>query len=33
MGLLEKYNVEYDIVYTNFIGKIIYEDDYQVAVE
>jgi len=33
MKLLEKYNVEYDIVYTNFVGNIIYEDDFQVAVE
>jgi len=33
MNLLEKYNVEYDVVYTNFVGKIVYEDEYQVAVE
>jgi hypothetical protein len=33
MKILEKYNVPYDIVHTNFIGKIVYEDDYQVAVE
>jgi hypothetical protein len=32
MDLLEKYNVKYDIVYTNFIGKIVYEDEFQVAV-
>lgn len=30
--LLEKYQVPYDIVYTNFPGKIIYEDEYQVGV-
>jgi len=30
--LLEKYNVEYDIVFSDNVGKIIYEDDYQVAV-
>lgn len=30
--LLEKYNVEYDIVYSDDVGVIIYEDDYQVAV-
>jgi len=33
MKLLEKYNVEYDIIYTNFVGNIVYEDDFQVAVE
>ena len=32
IGLLEKYNVDYDIVYTDNVGEIIYEDDYQVAV-
>ena len=32
MNLLEKYNVEYDIVYTNFVGIIVYEDEFQVAV-
>lgn len=32
MDLLEKYNVEYDVVYTNFVGKIVYEDEFQVAV-
>ena len=31
-GLLEKYGVEYDIVYTNSVGEIIYEDEYQIAV-
>jgi len=31
--LLEKYNIEYDIIYTNFVGKIVYEDDFQIAVE
>jgi len=30
--LLEKYQVPYDIVYTNFVGKIIYEDEFQVGV-
>ena len=30
--LLEKYNVGYDVVYSDDVGKIIYEDDYQVAV-
>lgn len=32
MSLLDKYSVPYDIVYTDYVGKIIYEDDYQVAV-
>jgi len=30
---LEKYNIEYDIIYTNFVGEIVYEDDFQIAVE
>ena len=30
--LLEKYDHPYDIVYTNFVGTIIYEDEWQVAV-
>ncbi|MDO4944432.1 MAG: hypothetical protein Q4E74_04425 [Ruminococcus sp.] len=32
MGLLDKYKVPYDIVYTDYVGKVIYEDEYQVAV-
>ncbi|MBQ8397623.1 MAG: hypothetical protein IJX53_05415 [Clostridia bacterium] len=32
IDLLDKYNIPYDIVYTNHVGKIIYEDDYQVGV-
>ena len=32
LQLLDKNTVPYDVVYTNFPGKIIYEDDYQVAV-
>ena len=32
IDLLEKYNIPYDIVYSNYVGKIIYEDDYQVGV-
>ncbi len=32
-GLLEKYNVQYDVVFTNYIGDIIYEDEYQAAVK
>jgi len=30
--LLDKYDHPYDIVYTNYVGKIIYEDDWQIAV-
>ena len=33
MALLDKYEHPYDVVYTNFIGKIIYEDEYQVVTE
>jgi len=29
---LEKYSKPYDIVYTNFPGRIVYEDEWQVAV-
>ena len=32
MGLLDKYEVPYDVVYTDYVGRIIYEDDFQVAV-
>ena len=32
MALLEKYNHPYDVVYTNFVGTIVYEDEFQVAV-
>ena len=30
--LLDKYNKPYDVVYTNFVGTIVYEDNWQVAV-
>lgn len=30
--LLDKYNHPYDIVYTNFVENIVYEDGYQIAV-
>ena len=30
--LLDKYEQPYDIVYTNFVGTIIYEDEWQVGV-
>lgn len=32
IDLLEKYDIPYDIVYSNYVGRIIYEDDYQVGV-
>lgn len=31
--LLERYNHPYDCVYTNFPGKIVYEDQYQIVVD
>lgn len=33
IALLDQYNRPYDIVYTNFIGTIVYEDTWQVAVK
>lgn len=33
IALLDKYEKAYDIVYTNFVGTIIYEDNWQVAVK
>ena len=32
IALLDKYNRPYDVVYTNFVGTIVYEDDWQIAV-
>lgn len=32
MEILDKYNHPYDVVYTNFVGTIVYEDEWQVAV-
>ena len=32
MDLLDKYNHPYDVVYTNFVGTVVYEDEWQVAV-
>lgn len=32
LELLEKYNHPYDVVYTNFVANIVYEDEYQIAV-
>ena len=33
IALLDKYNKPYDVVYTNFVGTIVYEDEWQVAVK
>lgn len=33
MELLDKYEHPYDVVYTNFVGEVVYEDEYQVAVK
>ena len=32
IALLDKYDKPYDVVYTNFVGTVIYEDDWQIAV-
>ena len=32
MAMMEKYAKPYDIVYSNFPGRIVYEDEWQVAV-
>ena len=32
VALMDKYNQPYDIIYTNFVGTIVYEDEWQVAV-
>ena len=32
IALLDKYDKPYDVVYTNFVGTIVYEDEWQVAV-
>ena len=32
MDMMDKYDMPYDVVYTNFPGRIVYEDEYQVAV-
>ncbi len=32
LDLLDKYNVPYEIAYSDNPGKIIYEDDYQIGV-
>jgi hypothetical protein len=32
LALFDKHGFVYDIVYTNHVGRIVYEDEYQVAV-
>lgn len=32
MKIFDKYEYKYDIVYTNYVDKIIYEDEFQIAV-
>lgn len=32
LELLDKYRHPYDVVYTNYVGEIVYEDEFQVAV-
>lgn len=31
IDLLNKYDIPYDIVYTNYVGKIVYEDERQIG--
>lgn len=33
IALLDKHQKPYDVVYTNFVGTIVYEDDWQIAVQ
>lgn len=32
LALLDKYGRPYDVVYTNFVGTPVYEDEWQIAV-
>lgn len=32
LDLLDKYVIPYDIVYTDYVGEIIYEDEFQIGV-
>ncbi len=32
IALFDKYDYAYDVVFTNHVGTVVYEDDYQVAV-
>lgn len=31
--LLDRHQKPYDVVYTNFVGTVVYEDDWQIAVQ
>ena len=31
--LLDKHQKPYDVIYTNFVGTIVYEDNWQIAVQ
>ena len=33
IALLDKYEKAYDVVYTNYVGTVVYEDNWQVAVK
>lgn len=32
IALLDRHQKPYDVVYTNFVGTVVYEDDWQIAV-
>lgn len=32
IAFLDKHQKPYDVIYTNFVGTIVYEDDLQIAV-
>lgn len=32
MEILDKYEHPYDVVYTNYVGTVVYEDEWQVVV-
>lgn len=32
IALLNQHQKSYDVVYTNFVGTVVYEDDWQIAV-
>ncbi len=32
IALLDQHQKPYDVVYTNFVGTVVYEDDWQIAV-
>lgn len=32
IALLDKHQKPYDVVYTNFVGTVVYEDNWQIAV-